>query len=186
VCNERYRETSGLYSLWLASDQLSGGAFVLEADVLFTPLLLERLRWHPAPDALLYDSSRSLGPEGMKVRVAGSYVVDLNTHMRPGVAGGEHVGILKFGGEGSARLARILSQLVTAGEKQAEVPRAVAELAHRWPIVAIDTDGLPWTVVDYPEDLVHAQQVVDPEIAASLTPPARFEEPQLMHAAGAR
>ncbi len=186
VRNERYRETNSLYSLWLASDQLNGGAFVLNADVLFTPLLIERLRWHPAPDALLYDSTRSLGPEETKVRLAGSYVVDMSKHMRPDVAAGESVGILKFGAEGSSRLVRVLNQLVTAGEEQAWVPRAVAELAHRWPIVAIDTDGLPWTEVDYPEDLFYAQHVVDFDIAATLTPAARCEEPQLLQAAGAR
>lgn len=170
VRNDCYRETNSLYSLWLAADHLKGGGLVLDGDVLFTPLLIDRLRWHPAPDALLYDPERALGPEQMKVRLAGPYVIDMGTQLCPGLAAGEGVGIVKFGSEGSARLARILDELVTAGQVTALVPRAVTELAHRWPIVAVDVDGLPWTEVDCPEDLHYAEQVIA-DVEASLPPP---------------
>lgn len=91
VRNERYRETNSLYSLWLAADHLEGGAFVLDADVVFTPLLLERLKWHPAPDAILFDPRRALDPEEMKVRLAGPYVVDVRKDMSAALAAGENV-----------------------------------------------------------------------------------------------
>jgi choline kinase len=172
ITNELYRATNSLYSLWLAADQLQGGAFVLNCDVVFTPLLLERLKWHSAPDALLFDRSRVLGPEEMKVRLAGPYVVDMSKQMAPERAAGENLGVLKFGTEGARRLADVLDQLVAAGEVNAWAPRAVVELAHRWPIVGIETDGLPWTEVDDPADLHYANRVIAPAIDASLRPSA--------------
>jgi choline kinase len=149
---------------------LRGGAFVLDAGVFFTPLLIERLKWHPAPDALLYDPSRTLGPREMKVRLVGPYVIDVSEQLRPGLAAGENVGLLKFGSDGSSRLMRVLDELITAGDVTAPVSRAVSELAHRWPIVAIDVDGLPWAKVACPEDLDHAERVMASEIEASLQP----------------
>jgi hypothetical protein len=92
----------------------------------------------------------------------------------------------KFGCEGSARLARILDELVTAGEADGWVPRAVSELAHRWPIVAIDVDGLPWTEVDGPEDLYYAEQVIASDIEASLLSALPLGDSHVSQPAGAR
>jgi choline kinase len=171
VRNERYRETGSLYSLWLAASHLQGGAFVIDADVAFTPLLLDRLKWHPAPDALLFDRRRSLGPEEMKVRLAGPYVVDIGKQIAASVAAGASVGFLKFGEEGASRLVEILGELMAAGEAGAGAPRAVVALAHRWPVVGIESDGLAWTEVDYPDDLEYANRVIPPAIDASFLPP---------------
>src|SRR5678810_1351144 len=43
VINERFGETSSLYSLWLAREHLLDGFVVLNCDVLFHPQLLARL-----------------------------------------------------------------------------------------------------------------------------------------------
>jgi choline kinase len=171
VSNERYRETNGLYSLWLAAQHLVGGAFVLDGDLLLTPLLLEHLKWHPAPDALLFHRRPTLGSGEVKVRLAGPYVVDVSREMSPTLAAGEHVGLLKFGPDGASRLTEVLHALVAAGEVNARTTRAVVELAHRWPIVGVDAEGFPWTQVDCPEDLHYASRMVAPRIDASMQPP---------------
>jgi choline kinase len=159
---------------------------VLDVDVLFTPLLLDRLKWHPAPDALLFDRHGSLGSEELKVRLAGPYVVDVSRQLRSQAAVGEVVGLLKFGPEGGARLARVLDTLVSVGEVDARVPRAVTELAHRWPVVGVDTDGLPWTRVDAAEDLCDAEQVVASDIEAPLPPALALSASHLSQSAGTR
>jgi choline kinase len=173
VLNGHYHETGSLYSLWLAAEHLKGGAFVLNGDTVFSPLLLDRLKWHPAPDALLFDSGRTLEAREMKVRVAGRYVVDMSRQMPPRLASGEHLGVLKFGEEGALRLQEVLDRLVRAGEAGERVTRAVVELAHRWPIVAVEADGLPWIEIRCADDLAYANRVVAPAIDLSLTHGAR-------------
>jgi choline kinase len=166
VASDDYQLTNSLYSLSLAASCLQDGALVLHGDVVFTPLLLKRLTVHPAPDALLFDAHRTLGAEAMKVRMAGDFVIDLSKRLPLAVAAGENVGLLKFGAEGARRLRVILDELVEGGQATASAPLAVARLAYRWPIVGIDTDGLPWTEVHGPEDLRWANEVIAPAIDA--------------------
>ena len=43
IYNERYEETSSMYSLWLARRDAMKGCFVLNSDVLFHPEILKNL-----------------------------------------------------------------------------------------------------------------------------------------------
>jgi choline kinase len=130
------------------------------------------LKWHPAPDALLFDPRRPLRPEERKVRLAGPYVVDMSKDLPADPAAGENVGLLKFDEDGASRLAEVLDRLVAAGAVKAWAPPGGVELAHRWPVVGIETDGLPWTEVDDPADLHYANRVIAPAVDASLLPSA--------------
>jgi choline kinase len=171
VTNDDYASTNSLYSMSLAAGCLQEGGLVLNGDVVFTPLLLKRLMEHPAPDALLFDPRRTLGAEEMKVRMTGDFVIDLSKQLPLAVAAGENVGLLKFGAEGGRRLRVILDELVGSGQATAWAPLAVARLSYRWPIVGIDTGALPWTEVDFPEDLAYANDVIAPAIDALATMP---------------
>src|SRR5215213_2539197 len=97
VINERFGETSSLYSLWLAKEHLVDGFVVLNCDVLFHPQLLTKLLTAPVDDALLVDfvgAQRSaLGEEEMKVKVRDGLVVDISKAMDPAEADGENVGV---------------------------------------------------------------------------------------------
>jgi choline kinase len=165
VANERYRETNSLYSLSLVCDQLVRGSVVMNSDILVSRDLLRRLIQAPVDDAVLIDSSSTLGEEEMKVRTWQGFAIDFSKELAPWEAHGENVGIVKFGIEGGRRLVKHIEALLSRGEVNAWAPMAFREVAQEWPVRAITTDGLPWTEIDFPDDLERARQLVT---AASL------------------
>lgn len=177
VTNERFGETSSLYSLWLAKEHLTDGFVVLNCDVLFHPELLTRLLTAPHADALLVDfvdkQNNQLGDEEMKVKVSDGRVVDISKRMDPAEADGENVGVVKFSREGARRLIAEMDRLISSGDCDRDwAPRAFREFALRYPLHAISTDNYPWIEIDFPEDYRRAQEEVFPQINAMVPAPA--------------
>lgn len=166
VRNERYSKSNSLYSLWLARDVLRRGSVVMNADVLVSPLLVARLLGAPARDAALVDPREDLGAEEMKVRLGNGFIEEFSKDMPVDRAHGENVGILKFSREGGTRLAHHLDTLVHVGMTNAWAPLAFAAFARERPLAAVSTRGIPWTEIDFPEDLARAEQVLAPQLAA--------------------
>lgn len=162
--NARYRETNSLYSLWLAHEQLIDGAVIMNSDILVSRELLARLVEAPVEDAVLIDTTSTLGDEEMKVKTWHGFAIDFSKDLPPAGADGENVGILKFGARGGRRLVRHLDALIAAGEVNAWAPMVFRAVAQEWPLRAITTDGLPWTEIDFPEDLDRARQMIVPAI----------------------
>ena len=177
VTNERFGETSSLYSLWLAKEHLTDGFVVLNCDVLFHPELLTRLLTSPFPDALLVDfvdkQNNQLGDEEMKVKVNEGRVVDISKSMSPAEADGENVGVVKFSRDGARLLVAEMDRLISSGDCDRDwAPRAFREFALRYPLHAISTDSYPWIEIDFPEDYRRAQEEIFPRINAMVPAPA--------------
>jgi len=166
VENRRYRDTNSLYSLWLARHRLAGGGLILNADVLVPTVLIKRLLRSRGEDAVLIDCGRPLGAEEMKVKRWLGYVVDFGKELPPEQADGENVGIAKFGVQGGRHLIRHLEALTVGGHERAWAPLAFRAFAQERPLRAVPTGGLPWTEIDFPEDLERARRVIAPAIAA--------------------
>jgi choline kinase len=166
VHNERYSKSNSLYSLWLARDIVRQGAVVMNSDILVSPVLVARLLGTPAHDAALIDPRDDMGAEEMKVRLSNGFIAEFSKDMPLDKAHGENVGILKFSRQGGTRLAQHLDNLVQIGMTNAWAPLAFGALAREWPLVAVSTHGIPWTEIDFPEDLVRAEQVLAPKLAA--------------------
>jgi L-glutamine-phosphate cytidylyltransferase len=164
VENKRYRETNSVYSLWLARDVLRRGAMVMNSDLLVSQELFGRLVMAPVEDAVLVDRTSEMDEEEMKVKIWQGFAVDFGKDLPASDAHAENVGILKFGAEGGRRLVEHLDALIGGGLVNAWAPRAFRALASAWPLRAIDTAGLPWTEIDFPEDLARAREVIAPAI----------------------
>jgi L-glutamine-phosphate cytidylyltransferase len=163
--NARYKETNSLYSLWLARETLEAGAVVMNSDILVSQPLMATLIDAPVEDAVLVDTHSTLAEEEMKVKIWQGFAIDFSKELAPWDADGENVGILKFGPRGGRRLVEHLDALIAAGEINAWAPLAFKAVAQEWPLRAIATDGLPWTEIDFPEDLERARQMVSQPIA---------------------
>ena len=150
VHNKDYRETNSLYSLWLARETLARGSVVMNSDTLVAPKLISRLLHSPASDAALVDPRNNL---------------DFSKDMSPEESDGENVGVLKFGRQGGTRVVQHLDALVNAGNVKAWAPLAFAALAREWPLCAVSTHGIPWTEIDFPEDLERAEREIAPLVA---------------------
>ena len=165
--NARYHETNSVYSLWLAREQVAQGAVIMNSDVLVSPALVAKLVYSPAEDAVLVDADSTLADEEMKVKIWHGFAIDFSKELAPWDADAENVGILKFGARGGRRLAAHLDALIANGEVNAWAPMAFKAVAREWPLRAIATDGLPWTEIDFPEDLDRARRMVTQSVARS-------------------
>jgi len=172
--NSRFAQTNSLYSLWLARPLLveGDGFVVMNCDVLFHPQLLVDLVTARYEDALLIayqdDDAEPLGDEEMKIKIRRGRVVDIAKTLPSDEADGENLGIVKFGPEGAEMLAGLLDERVAAGALRDWAPRAFADFAHRRPLHAVGTRGLPWTEIDFPEDYARAEAEILPAIEADL------------------
>jgi len=166
IHNQRYSQSNSLYSLWLARHVVRQGAIVLNSDILVSPVLIARLLGAPARDAALVDPRNDMGAEEMKVRISNGFIAEFSKDLPLEKASGENVGILKFSFEGGRRLARHLDTLVHIGMTNAWAPLAFSALAREWPLAAVSTHGIPWTEIDFPEDLARAERVLAPQLPA--------------------
>ena len=167
VHNPAYQKGSVL-SLWHARGALGRHTtLVMDADVLFPETFLERLLGCPAPSALLLDQSMVDTGEEVKLYAVGPRVVALGKKLVPERwdVVGEGVGFFKCAAVDGRRYARLLEECVeeTAGAVEYEdaLHRLVEEVPVRW----LDVTGLPWTEVDFVEDLRRAETEVLPRIA---------------------
>jgi len=166
VENEKFAETSSLYSLWLAREHLCDGFVVLNSDVLFHPQMLADLLESDHDNALLLSDTDPglMGDEEMKVKVQDQLVVDISKELDPLDADGENVGIVKFSASGARRLIEYMDALIGSGQLKHWAPRAFLEFARNHPLHALSTRGLPWIEIDFPEDYRRAVNEVLPKI----------------------
>jgi len=138
VANPRYRE-GAILSLWAARAALTGPVLVMDADVLCAPTLM-------------------LLVEGGRVRNV----------VRGGAPGyelsGESVGFLKLSGEAARLLADLLERRLAAGDTDIEHEEVYPELLALVEVGYERIDGLPWTEIDFPEDVTHAEREILPRL----------------------
>ena len=78
---------------------------------------------------------------------------------------GEGIGFFKCGVEAGRELGRLLEQVIEASGGLCEYEDALHLLLSRQHVEAVDVTGLPWTEVDFVEDLRRAQTEIFPAIA---------------------
>lgn len=164
--NSRYTLGS-LLSLWEARRTLRGGepALILDADVLCDTRMYERLVSASAPDALLVDRGFEPGDEPVKVRARAGRVVAFGKRLpegeAPGDEVGESVGFFKVSGASCAALEGVCERMIDSGGGDRPHEDALAEvMATGAEFAAIDATGLPWTEIDFPEDVRRANESV--------------------------
>ena len=88
--------------------------------------------------------------------------------MRGGAPGyelsGESVGFLKLSGEAARLLADLLERRLAAGDTGIEHEEVYPELLALVEVGYERIDGLPWTEIDFPEDVARAEREVLPRI----------------------
>lgn len=164
VENPVYDRTNSIYSLWLGLRGRRGSVVVLNSDVVFHPGILQRLLGSSRPDALSVCFQDGMGDEEMKVRVEEDRIVDIRKDMDPAEAHGENVGVVKFSAGGTEVLFEHLDRLVAGGTVNAWAPLAFQHMCSEHPLYAIDTGGLPWIEIDFPEDYGAACCQIYPQI----------------------
>lgn len=164
VHNPRY-EQGAILSLWSARAELDTDVLVMDADVLFPVRLLQRLVRSPQPNCFLLDAgSVNTGEEQMLLTRGGR----VETIVRGGSGDydviGESVGFLKVGRADAPLLAAILEDHVARGHHEIEHEETFPDFLAQRRVGFEPVDDLPWTEIDFPEDLEAAKRDVLPAI----------------------
>lgn len=168
IHNKDFKNTSSIYSLWLARKNLIGAPFViLNSDVFFHPAIMGKLAGFPGEDCIAIDYDSYLNEEEMKVKVKDGLVADMSKTMTVEDADGENLGLVKFGIKGGEALFKIMGKLIADGKVNEWAPYAFRELAKSYPLYVVGTEGLPWIEIDFPEDIEKAREKIYEEMKES-------------------
>ena len=165
VDNPEYTRGSVL-SLYAAREYLREPALVMDADGLFPREFLRRLLAAPAPSALLLDRGFADTGEEVKLYTRGDRVIALGKKVVPEAwdAVGEGVGFFKCGAEAAPELLRGLAKVIEESHGLGEWEDAMNLLVPARHVGWLDVTGLPWTEIDFVEDLRRAESDVLPHV----------------------
>ena len=143
----------------------SGGPVVLmDGDVLYDQRLLDRLLDSAHPGALLLDRDLEPGDEPVKICLdAQGRIVDFAK--RPDVEhaqAGESVGFFRFSADIAARLALRAHATVHGGGRMLDYEEPIRALIREnaETFGYEDVTGLPWTEIDFMEDVAKAESLL--------------------------
>jgi choline kinase len=166
VFNDAYQKGSAI-SLHAAADTIRRRpTLIMDADVVFPRVFLSRLIASEAPNALLRDRGFADTGEEVKIYTRRGRVVALGKKAMPKAwdETGEGVGFFKCGQEAGRQLVGRLEQVIAESGGLAEYEDALHLLVRQHRVRAVDVTGLPWTEVDFAEDLHRARMEVLPAI----------------------
>ena len=165
VDNPDYTRGSVL-SLYAARAHLAEPVLVMDADVLFPRELLRRLLAAPAPSALLLDRGFQDTGEEVKLYTRGDRVIALGKKVVPEAweTVGEGVGFFKCCAEAGPEFVRLLRKVIEEGDGLNEYEDALHMLLGTRHVGWVDVTGLPWTEIDFAEDLRRAEADVLPHV----------------------
>jgi len=164
LVNEQFHRGS-ISSLWIARTALDDDAIIMDADVLFHREILRRLVASSFENAVLMDETVTQTGEECMVVVAGGRVIALTKQM-PGHYdyAGEGVGFLKVK---HADTPHIVASLRSCIEKEAwnmEYEDALLEYFRDVKVGYEKIGGLPWTEIDFVEDVQKAELEILPRL----------------------
>ncbi len=164
IDSPRWATTNSMYSFALAREWISGPVLVLNCDLLLHPRIIERLL-ETGEDCFAYDSASGDGREQMAVKLENGILTDMSKELGLDTAAGENVGVLYLSHETAMAVCAAADRLVASGGGRDWLGSALREVASQRPIRGVDTRGLPWSEIDFANDLEHARKKVWPAIA---------------------
>ncbi|TDJ66486.1 MAG: phosphocholine cytidylyltransferase family protein [Proteobacteria bacterium] len=170
VVNEAYHEGS-IVSLWATREVLRSGnnIMLMDADVLYSEGTIRPLV-DPVPrNRFLCDRNFEPGDEPVKICLRAGRIVEFRKRLAPDLDYndcGESIGFFSFTAEMAARLADLTDSFVSSGRREEPYEEAIRELAlaHPTDFCVEDVTGLPWIEIDYPEDIVRANEIIMPQL----------------------
>ena len=100
----------------------------------------------------------------MKVSFRDGKLRAMSKTLRADDTDGENVGILHFDQEAANLLFKEADNIIASGALRSWAPAAVDRITDRVEIRGVDVADLPWTEIDFPEDLVFARDMIWPAI----------------------
>ena len=165
VVNPSFR-CGSVVSLACGRAVLDGGnpVVLMDADVLHDRAMLPRLLASAHPNCLLLDREIEAGDEPVKICLAGDTIVDFakrpeRAHDRVG----ESIGFFRFDAATARALGERAVRLAGNGDSDLEYEEAIRGMILDGPADRFgyeDVTGLPWTEIDFPEDVERARRLL--------------------------
>ncbi len=151
-----------------AVESSPAGVLLMDGDVLYDTHLLRRLLETPEPTALLVDLGYSQADDDpVLVPMRGGKPFDFIKKWRGAAdAVGESVGFFKIGAADRPLLAAETRRRAEGGGRNDSYDDVLRALVREGRFAAVDATGLPWTEIDFPEDLELAERVIYPRLAS--------------------
>lgn len=164
VVNDQYHRGS-ISSLWMARRELDDDAVIMDADVLYHREIMRRLLRSSHANCLLMDDTVKQTGEECMVVVRGGRVVALTKQM-PSVydQAGEGVGFLKVQHEDAEHLIASLQGYIDRDQWDMEYEDGLLEFFATVKVGHEKIGGLPWTEIDFPEDVTRAEREILPKL----------------------
>jgi choline kinase len=162
ICNQLYRSTNNIYSLWMAKEAVAGDSMLMmDSDIVFDKNIIRRLI-NSGYENCLALKRHDVQDEEIKVKTdLSGKVLAINKEIPVSEAIGESIGIELFSKEGCSELYKILDRKVIT-EKKVNVfyETAFEELAEN-NLYVVDTTDYFCMEIDTADDLALAQSLVE-------------------------
>ena len=164
LVNEQFHRGS-ISSLWIARMALDDDAIIMDADVLFHQEILRRLVQSPHENALLMDETvKQTGEECMVVVESGRVIALTKTMPLHYDYAGEGVGFLKVRHADAPHVVASLKTHVDRDDWHMEYEDALVGFFRDVTVGHEKIGGLPWTEIDFIEDVAKAEREVLPKL----------------------
>ncbi len=164
VVNDQYHRGS-ISSLWMARRTFDDDAVIMDADVLYHREIMRRLLRSPHPNCLLMDDTVKQTGEECMVVVRSGRVIALTKRM-PSVydVAGEGVGFLKVRHADAEQLVASLEAHIERDQWDMEYEDGLRGFFAAVAVGYERIGGLPWTEIDFPEDVERAEREILPKL----------------------
>jgi choline kinase len=169
IFNSRYQE-SGLLSLGMADAVLCGGDDILfmDADVLYHPELIRRIIQSLHKNCFSIDREFEYGDEPVKVCLKDGKIIDFGKVVTDDYEViGEWPGFLKMSSKIAASVADAVQNHIQEDVNFVDYETAMRDVLLTEPLGTFgceDITGIPWTEIDFPDDVIHAGEVILPSM----------------------
>lgn len=164
LVNEQFHRGS-ISSLWIARTAFDDDTIVMDADVLFHQEILRRLVSSPFENALLMDETVKQTGEECMVVVSGGRVIALTKNLPEQYDyAGEGVGFLRIRHADTPRVVSSLRDYIDRESWDMEYEDALRQYFQDVRVGHERIGGLPWTEIDFIEDVQKAELEVLPRL----------------------
>ena len=162
IYNPFYKVADNLGSLFIARHELDGNCLVWNGDTLVSRQLMGRVIANQRQGiCVTIDRKGSYDADDMKVVVDTSGQLQaIGKRLPMDQVNAESIGLLAFRGAGSELFREWIEKAIRASEGTTIwYLRVIHQIAQAHPVWTLDIEGEEWGEVDFPEDVVRAQEL---------------------------
>ncbi|MFH0772033.1 MAG: phosphocholine cytidylyltransferase family protein [Candidatus Omnitrophota bacterium] len=158
IVNPDY-EKGSILSVWAAKSCINGDILLMDSDVLFERLILEKLIKSGNLNCFLIDKNFKDSGEEMKIAALDGRVVQVARRITERYDEiGEGVGFFKLSGKYVKEFLSAFSKVIS-GNKDCDYENALDYLVKSASVGFEDVTGMKWTEIDFKEDIEKAEQL---------------------------